>query len=82
MEELTLELERLQTAVPGLTPEAEAQRHLRFTKRLLVQRGRRIVERCLDLTPGEISHRLSAKLGRHDVDVPFPTPQPSPLRGL
>lgn len=57
------------------TTQAEAQKLLRFSKRLPVQRCRRILERCLDLSAAEIAHRLGALLRRGE-DRPIP-PAPS-----
>jgi uncharacterized heparinase superfamily protein len=48
---------------PGAT-DTDTQRLIRFSKRRPVQRCRRILDRCLDLTPGEIVHRVGALLGR------------------
>jgi hypothetical protein len=47
-------------------PSDPARRRLiRLSKRRSVQRCRRILDRCLELTPAEIVHRVGALLGRH-----------------
>lgn len=56
-----------------LVPEADAQRRLRFSKRRSVQRCRRIAERCLDLSAGEVAHRVGLLFGGpRNAGHPFP----------
>ena len=57
-------------ALFAIVPAAEAQRQLRFTKRLRVQRYLRIAERCLDLTPAEVAHRLARLVPRRSPPEP------------
>ena len=51
-------------------PDVEAQRLLRLSKRRLVQRCRRIAERCLDLTPAEVAFRVSALFAQREAAPP------------
>ncbi len=62
------------------TPQAEAQKLVRFSKRLPVQRCRRILERCLDLSAAEIAHRLASLVRRDEARPIAPPPSLVPSR--
>lgn len=64
----------------AIAPAPDAQRLLRFSKRLPVQRCRRILGRCLDLTPAEIVHRLGIILRRDEHPQVEASGSPTPTR--
>lgn len=56
------------------TSPSEAQKLVRLSKRLPIQRCRRILERCLDLSAAEIAHRLTALVRREQARTIEPAP--------